>query len=85
MEFEGKDEYLEEFCINGRGKYIFEEIVFNEFISVDVFIEWLDIQEKVKRIEYFLNSRFENEILEIQKNFIKFKISHEMKLSEIFE
>jgi len=53
-------------------------------VSFIELVEWIDVMEKINRLEKFVKSRFQIKISDVYKNTAKFKIDKTEKLSEVF-
>ena len=79
-----KDNLIEEIEENKKGAYINQQLESRKFVSLKVFLEWIDIVEKFKEIGERLEAVFGAEILETYQSFSRFKLDPSAKLSEIF-
>lgn len=83
--FDKEDLFLE-IKHKGKGHFINLELEKRGVVKAELFIEWLDLNEKFSRIYTYLKDHFEGtELLESLQSFAKFKVPDTTKLSKIFK
>ena len=85
LEFLKKNEYQKEINPTGKGKYINIQLENKGHININLVTEWIDIMNKLKKIEETLEENFGTEMLESFQSFARFKVGESAKLSEIFK
>ena len=80
----GKEYLVQEF-LGKKGEVILEEILKNEFIRYEEYMQWVFFMDKLKNTFEFLEKFFEISLLEYYSSYCRIQISQKNKLSMIFD